>query len=208
MNLTSTEASTRVGNAINRHHKRVTSLLGMEQTRFTTLSVNTSGGTRTVTAQELEKVDRVIDATTATSIIVLEEVSLDYIRTFQTASGRPTKWAVQSIDTDAVVIVFDMTPDATYAMKIDGTAPAATLSGSNEPLIPESYHDILTWSVCAEEFARKDKLDLAQYYELKAKELLQQLQFQFAESYSMDSRQNMRAGRRGRFARVGVWNNG
>jgi len=162
----------------------------METARFTTISQNTAAGTRTITAAEIEKADRVIDATTATSIIVLEEVSLDYIRTFQTSAGRPTKWAAQNTDADSVVIVFDFTPDATYAMRVDGWTTLATLSGSAEPIIPESFHDILTWFVLAEELLRKGKVSEAQAYELKAKELLSDLRFHLADSPSKVTRQN------------------
>ena len=185
-NLSSTEADTRVGNAINAAYRRITSMLGLDTTRFATVSVSTVQGTRAVIVPELEKIDRLIDATSASSIRLLTETSIHELRSYQPTSGPPSRWAVQSTDADSVTVLLDDTPDGIYELQADGYRTMADLSGSDEPIFPESFHDILAWLVIAEELLKKEKDTLAQRYEAKAERLLSDLRFYLADSPTRD----------------------
>lgn len=188
--LSSTTAQTRIGKSINRHYRRVTSLIGMEPIRFVTKSANTTTTQRTVQFTGIEKIDRVIDLTTATALKVLEEVSLHDIRITDPKDAPPTKWATYAHTDDDVTIIMDNAPTAVYALRADGTSSLADISGSTEPAFPESYHDILAWYVIAEELLRKEKPQLAKEYEMRAEKLLSDLRFQVADSPTRRQQQN------------------
>jgi hypothetical protein len=96
MNLQGTDADSRVGVAINRHYKRITSLLGLDQTRFVTRSASTTNGVATVTFTSIEHIDRLLDTTDSDAIRLLPEVSIHTIRGTQPGTGEPTRYAIQA----------------------------------------------------------------------------------------------------------------
>jgi hypothetical protein len=53
--LTSADAILRVGKSLNRHYRRVTSLVGLDTARFVTRTTSVSPGARTATFAEIEK---------------------------------------------------------------------------------------------------------------------------------------------------------
>lgn len=195
-NLSSTEADTRIGKSINRHHRRVTSALGLDPTRFVTRSQSMTVGVKTVTFTEIEKIDRIIDTTDSTSIRPLTETSIHELRSTQPGTGEPGLWAVQSVDADSVTVLFDTVPQSAYSLQADGKTTLSDLSGSDEPVFAESYHDILTFEVIAEELLRKEKIQLAREHSNsdpnnpgKAQVLLNDLRFHLADSPTKDTRQ-------------------
>src|SRR5688572_25581107 len=109
LNLTSSEATTRVGRLVNRKYRRITTKCGMKNTRRVTASMNTVSGTQTMTVTSMEHVDRIIDDS-ASEYFILEEVSYDEIRDKKPVSGRPTKWAVMTQGADSVIVIFDTKP--------------------------------------------------------------------------------------------------
>jgi hypothetical protein len=189
MNLVGTDASTRVGSAINRHNARICAELGLDAIAYVQRTSTTSIGTRTLAFSNIEKIDRIRDATTSASLRFLTEDSFHDLKSMQPGSGAPNKWAVQSVTASTVTVVFDNTPDAEYTIQADGQSTTTDLSGSDVPAIPKSFHDILTWYVLAEEYLRKEKVEIAKAYEIKATELLRALQFKFADSATKDTRQ-------------------
>lgn len=186
--LSSTEATARVGRAVNRHYRRITSTLGLEAARFVTRSATTTNGQQYVTFSEIEKIDRVFD-TTASDARLLTEVSIDRQRTTQASQGQPETWALRNTDADSAVILLDTVPQTAYTLQADGWATLADLSGTDEPVFPESFHDILVWAVIAEELLKKEKDKLAQQYAAKAERLLGELRFHLADSPARDTQQ-------------------
>lgn len=187
--LTSADADTRVGTAINRHYRRITSTLGLDVTRFVTRSTTTTNGVATVSFTEIEKIDRVIDATDSNAIRLLTEVSIHDIRSSQPGTGDPVRYAIQAVDADAITIRLDTLPQTSYSLQADGWTTLSDLSGVQEPVIPESFHDILIWAVIAEEMLKKEKLQLSSMFSQKADELLKDLRFHLADSPTKDTRQ-------------------
>lgn len=188
-NLSSTEADTRIGEAVNRHYRRITASLGLDVTRFVTRSRTTTLGEQAVTFDEIEKIDRLIDTTDATAIRLLKEVGIHQQRSAQPGDGQPSTWAVQTSDADTVTVLLDTVPQTTYSLQADGTTTLADLQGSDAPAFPESFHDILVWSVLEEELLKKEKVTLAETYRAKAEQLLSDLRFVLADSPTRETKQ-------------------
>lgn len=188
-NLTSTDADTRIGKAINRHYRRVTSLLGLNAARFVTRSKGTTIGQQTVVFDEIEKIDRILDATDATAINPLTEIGIDKQRITQPSTGQPTTWALQNTDADSVTVLLDTTSATSYSLQADGWTTLSDLSGTDEPVFPESFHDVLAWYVISEELLKKEKLNLSAEYKSKAEALLSDLRFHLADSPSYSTQQ-------------------
>lgn len=190
-NLTSTEADTRIGNSLNAVYRRVTTSLGLDAARFVTRNASTSIGVRTVTFSSIEKIDRLIDTTDSNNIRLLTEVEIHQIRSTQPSSGAPNTWAPQNMTADGVTVVLDTLPQAVYSLQADGWASVSDLSGTDEPAFPESYHDILAWSVISEELLKKEKDKLAATYQGKAEALLSDLRFYLADSPTRETVQGI-----------------
>ena len=185
--LTQTDSKLRVGKAINRHYRRITSSLGLQTARFVTRSMSTSAGVQTVTFSNIEKIDRLIDTTDSTAIRLIPEVSVHELRSSQPGTGQPERYAIQSTTADTITILMDTSPQDTYSLQADGWATVADLAGDDEPAFPESYHDILVWAVIAEELLKKEKDKLARVYEQKAEVLLADLRFFLADTATRET---------------------
>jgi len=149
-----------------------------------TRSTTTTEGVSTVTFTEIEKIDRIIDATTSTAIRLLTETSIHELRGTQPGTGQPSKWALQNTDADSVTVRLDVVPatGSSYSLQADGWTTLSDLSGSDEPVFPESFHDILAWFVISEELLKKEKAGLAKQYQDRAEQLLADLRFHLADS--------------------------
>lgn len=187
-NLTSTDADTRIGIAINQHYKRVTASLGIDPVRFVTRSANTTNGVSTVAFSDIEDIDRVIDTTDSTNIRKLDKVSLDELRTTQPGDGQASKWALNSTTSTTVTVRLDTVPQSTYSLQADGMTKLGDLSGTDEPVFSESFHDILSYLVIAEELLKKEKIQLAREFSSgdeerpgKAETAIRDLRFKLAE---------------------------
>lgn len=189
--LTSTEATARVGRSINRHYRRITTQLGMDTTRFTTASATFSTFVATKSFSNIEQIDRIRDVTTATDIRLIPEVSLHELRSTTPHSGAPTKWATKTRTSETVTVLFDTAPAVAYNLEADGWRNLADLSGTDEPAFPESFHDILVWSVIAEEMLKKEKDERAIQYQAMADRLLAELRFHMANSPTRVVRQGL-----------------
>lgn len=185
----STETTARVGRAVNATYRRITSMLGLDTSRFVTRSASMTVGVSTVTFTEIEKIDRIIDTTTSTAIRLLTQTSIHEIRSTQPGDSEPIRWALQNTDADSVTVRFDTVPQSAYSLQADGWTTLSDLSGSDEPIFPESFHDILVWYVVSEELLKKEKDKLAGIYAAKAEQLLADLRFYLADSHTQDTRQ-------------------
>lgn len=197
-NLSSTEADTRIGKSINQHYRRVTASLGLDPIRFVTRSVTMTVGQQFVTFTEIEKIDRIIDASDSTAIVLLEERPIHELRSMQPGTGAPTKWALRSTTADDVVVLTDTVPAAgsSWDLQADGTATLGDMSGSDEPIFSESFHDILSFLVIAEELLKKEKVQLAREFASgdedrpgRAENAIKALRFQIADSPTLNIRQ-------------------
>jgi hypothetical protein len=189
MSLTSADAQLRVGAAVNRHYRRITSLLGMETTRIVVVHDVMTVGLATVSFQGIEKIDRIFDVSDPTTRRMVPEVSLHRQRMTPPGTSAPGAWAMQEAGPDYVVVLFDTVPQLAYALQADGWVTRAELVAGDEPLFPASFHDVLTWFALSEELLRKEKTQLATAYEGKAEALLNDLRFHLADTHTRELRQ-------------------
>jgi hypothetical protein len=189
VNLTSTDADTRVGQSINRHYRRITASLGMDATRFVTRTVTTTVGVQAVTFEEIEKIDRILNTTDSSAILLMQEIELHQMRSKQPGTDAPNQWALRDSGASTVTVLLDTIPQSAYTLQADGRAALADLQGDDSPAFPESFHDILPWFVIAEELLKKEKAQLAAAYEAKAERLLSDLRFHLADSPTRETKQ-------------------
>jgi hypothetical protein len=198
LGMTSSTDSTRIGRAINRRYKEITTSLGIKQTsRLTLASKAVTIAQSTVDWTAAEKVIAVYNRA-VTPYVTLEEVSMEELRSempFQT-SDSPTKWATQGIISDIVTILINVIPATGFTLYADTYATASTLSGSNEPAFPESYHDILISAVLVDELLKLEKAPLAVIENSRVTMRLGELRHWFAVSLMKEQYQGTREANR------------
>lgn len=189
-NLSSSTATTRVGRRVNSHYKRVTAELGIAPvTRRTSVTQAATVASPSITFSNIEQVERVIDATT-TPDTILEEVSFDEIRQVEPASSDTvTKFAREALGSTSVTLRFDVKFATTKNITAEGYGKKATLSGTDVPAFPETFHDILVESVLYEEYKKLEDMKSATDSKEEAKRILSQLKLWVATSAYRANRQ-------------------
>jgi hypothetical protein len=183
LNLTSSDALTRIGVNINYRYKRVTSGIGLMPSRRTTVSVASTGGAPDVVLP-LEKLE-IVYCTAGGRRIVLDEVSFDdwrNRRVFGSRAGDPEVFAIQSMDGDSHTVVIDPVPADALTISADGLQSASTLSGSDVPQFPSSFHDVLVDGAIADEYFKMDNQKLARDFEMRFEQRLGDLRYHIAKS--------------------------
>ncbi len=201
LNLSSTDATARIGRVVNERYRWLASSIGMETTVRGTATANTVVGNRSLTFGPkpigVEKLFAVYDATT-TPFTVLDELSFDEMRNRQVGTDPPQRYAIQLMAATSVTILLDCTPATIYTLTADVETTLATLSGLNVPAFPESYHDALIYGAMATELEKMEKYDLAKAQEKRFEERASQLRLFIAKSAYLDFYQGKtaRSGRR------------
>lgn len=174
LNLSSAEAKARIGRNINVRYKRVTSAIGMVTTRREEVNQAATIGNRNITFSGIEKIDAVFRKV-GTKNIGLDEISNDDMRETSLRTEPPTKFCVFSVAPRSVTITLDCIPETTFTLYAHGLADVSTLSSTDSPAFPESFHDILIHGVVADEYRKMEKRDLARenegYFEQRLSDL-------------------------------------
>lgn len=163
LNLTSTTDTARIGRAINRKYREITSSLGIKHTsRRTTVQATFSIGISTLAFTSAEKIVNVFNRN-VTPYKQLDEVTVDELEAMMpfNASDTPTLYAVKQIASDSVTILVNCIPQTAFALYADVYSTAATLSGTDKPVFSESYHDILISAVLVDEYMKLEKPSLS-----------------------------------------------
>lgn len=156
LNLVSAEAMTRIGREINVRYREVTGELGLQTSRRTTVSQDTTIGDRFVTFHDVEKLYDVFDDEDPPSM--LTQVTFTELRDRAAQSGDlPKDYAVAMSDARSVTIFLDKTPETAYTLNADAQSVAAVLADEDEPAFPESFHDVLIEGVIAVELRKQEK---------------------------------------------------
>lgn len=194
LNLSSTDASTRIGRAINRKYRLVTSSIGMQLSRRTTISKVVTVSGSSVTFTNTEKVIEVSNRNVS-PYKTLTELTLEELREQQpyTDSDSPTQYAIKSHAADSVTIELNRIPETAYTLTADVHQAVADLSGTNEPAFPESFHDILIEGVMSDELRKMEKPQLAQIAQNEYQRILSDLRMWIAKSNYFDVFQAKRA---------------
>lgn len=185
LNLTSDEAKSRVGRALNNRYRRITSSIGLDTTRRVEVSSRADIGERTFTFEDIEKLLSVIDRSSG-SDVVLAEVSADEINLLPVRSEPPRNYAVIRNHANTVDIYLDCEPTTEFTLYAKGFENLSTLSGSMEPDFPESFHDTLIFGAIADEYRKMEKVQLARDSETDYERRLSDLRMWIAKSAYMD----------------------
>lgn len=202
LNLTSSEATARLGSYINQRYRRLTSAIGLNTSRRTTATVATVAGTETVTLA-LEKLESVYIPASGTRR-VLSEITYDQLRirnAEQAPSGVPLDYAIVTTGASSVTIALSPVPDSIITIYADGLANASTLSGSDIPDFPADYHDALVFGAVSDELYKMEKYPAAKEFQMQYEQRLAELQMFLAKSAYLsatqgDTRQEIRYLRR------------
>jgi hypothetical protein len=184
LNLTSSAAQTRIGNSINDRHRRITTSLGIILSRRGEVTAATVDDNQYVTFTGIERIDTIIDDNGA----ILDEVSVGEIDDLGAVeTGEPSQYAVYSMDADGVTIKMDVLgPAANETLTATGVLFQATLSGTDEPALPESFHDIVVHGTVADEARKLQKLDIAKDAEEMYEKRIAELRLFLASSIYKD----------------------
>lgn len=160
LNLTSADAIARVGRKLNIRYKRVTTSCGMITSRRTTVSMAASIGVREMVWATLEKVLAISDRSTGVDR-TLDEISFNEMRNEPVVTGQPTKFAIERMGSTTTTIILNCVPATAFTLYADGVVTGGTLSGTQEPAFPESFHDLLVEGVMADELRKMQKVSEA-----------------------------------------------
>lgn len=182
LNLTSTTATTRVGRAINRKYRLVTSAIGLEISRRATVQATCTIGVSTLEFTNVEKIINVFNRA-VTPYLRLTPLTIDELRDLQPYPGnnKPTNYAVIAHTDDSVTIEINRIPQTAIVLYADVHQAVADLSGSQEPAFPESFHEVLIEGVLADEYMKLEKPALAQVSDQRKEKILSDLRLWVAK---------------------------
>lgn len=191
LNLTETAARNRIKTFINERYRRLSTSIGISTVRRSTITFNTVNGTYLYTPSTLIKTFTVIY--TAGSR-VLDQMSLDLIRNIDpdlSQTGSPERFAVVKYGATTEQLHLHPTPDAVYAMTVDGMITGSDLTvDADVPAFPEDFHDALEFGALADELEKLEKYKMAEKYERAFERRLEDLRYFIAKSAYLTHGQN------------------
>lgn len=208
LNLTSDDAKSRVGRDLNTRYRRVTTTIGLQTSRFVQTSKAATIGNRSITFTGVEKLLAVIDKTSGIDV-PLTQITMDEMHITPLRGDPPRKFVVTNMHANTVTIYIDSTPATAFTLYADGQASVTTLSGSQTPDFPESFHDILIFGAMADEYRKMDKPQLAMMAEKDYESRLSDLRMWIAKSAYQETYQGRYSGKNFRWTRdaQSAWDN-
>lgn len=190
LNYTSSDATIRVGRAINRKYKEVTSSINLIVGRRTEVSTVVTMGVRQVVFSGIEKLIAVIDKSSGANRYLGEDSYEEVFNASVAASDLPQRFAVDRQSSRTVTILLDSLPQTAYTLYAEGLETKVTLSGTDEPSFPESFHDILVEGAMADEYRKLDKQVFFKEAQAQYQKRLAELQYFLVKSSYQDILQN------------------
>lgn len=200
MNLTSDEAKSRVARNVNTRYRRATSSIGMQPTRFVQVSATAIIGNRVLTFAGIEKIIAVIDKSSGVDIPVMQ-ITTDEMHITPIKTDPPRKFAVQRMHNGGVDIIVNTIPASNFVLYADGHVVTGTITGTQSPDLPESFHDILVFGAMADEYRKMEKVQLAHDSEEDYERRLSDLRMWIAKSAYLDIYQGRYTGNNFRWTR-------
>lgn len=195
LNLRSQDATDRIGITVNDRYKRITSSIGLNVTRRTTVQTTVTLGVSTVIFSGIEKIISVQSRTTTPSR-TLTELTIDELRMKSPVTATTvTSYAILSMGANTVTIEIDCVPQTAFTLYADGHANLSTLSGTQTPNFPESFHDIIMHGALADEYRKIEKLNFASDSEALYERRLSDLRMWIAKSNYLDIYQTKTSGK-------------
>lgn len=186
LNLTSETAKSRVARELNNRYKRLTSSIGLITSRYATVTGTAEIGNRTMTVNGVEKVNTVVDPTDPDFDVTLTHITTDEMHITPLRSEPPRNYAITRVGSNTVDLLLDCVPVTAFTLSINGVENVSTLSGSDTPSFPESFHDILVWGAMADEYRKMEKLQLMGDAELNYERRLSDLRMFIAKDAYLD----------------------
>lgn len=189
MNLTSAEATARIGEFVNSRYRRVTSSLGLNTSRRAVVSANTVAEQDTL-AFAVEKIELMYHEDDRQ---VMDELTYDAVRAMHVetpATGTPRVYAIMNAGSASVTVLLYPTPAEIAAITVDGLASVTTLSGTDVPAFPANFHDVLVFGAMADEYNKMEKITQSQMSEAQAAQMLSDLRYFLAKSAYLSVTQN------------------
>ena len=186
LNLTSSSSLDRIGREVNDRHRRITSSLGINVTRRITTYATTTIGQTTLTFTGIEKIVNIIDRTNS-PYRYLKEITIEELRNAQPSSNTFCSfYCIVGTTWNSVTVEMDCVPAIAFPLYADCLQNCTVLSGSMEPIFPESFHDILFHGALEDEYLKLEKVKLAQDSGIKYAQRLSDLRMWLAKSSSLD----------------------
>lgn len=201
LNLTSDTARSRVAREINNRYKRITSSIGLVTSRFTSVTALAVIGNRTMTFTGIEKITAVVDKSDPSQDIVLGQLTPDEMHITPIRTEPPRNYAITRMHGTSVEVELDCLPATAFTLYADGYVTVTSLSGSDVPDFPESFHDILVWGVMADEYRKMEKMPLMIDAEQNYEKRLSDLRMFIAKSAYLDIYQGRYNGKAFRWTR-------
>jgi hypothetical protein len=181
VNQSSDEAKERIGRSLNVRYKQVTSAIGLASTRREEIPAVATIGSRYMTFTGVEKLENVFRRV-GTKVYILDELTNDELLDTNIRTEPPHAYTVYSVAPTSVTIKLDCTPTTGFTLYATALQDASSISNTDVPNFPESYHDVLVQGVMADELSRKEKFDQAMVCEKKFESRLSDLRMFVAKT--------------------------
>ena len=192
LNLTSADAITRIGEAVNDRYREVATTLGLATTARSVAVGFTLVDEPYMTFGDVDdgvqKIISVYDDST-TPPRMLDEYTFEDLRDLgkPVAGWPPKRYAIARSDAFSVTILMDVIPDEDdLELTADTLENTIVLSGSDLPLFPEDYHDLLVHGAMAVELYKMEKPQLAERREQQYEKRISDLRMFIAKSAWLD----------------------
>lgn len=117
---------------------------------------------------------------------VLTEETFDWLRN-QPLSTQPAQiYAISRMGSTSVTIYLDCIPTSVFILSADVMQSTVTLSGTDEPLFDQNYHDILVHWGKVPELLKMEKKDLSEAAEKDGQKRLDELRYFIIKSAYLD----------------------
>lgn len=163
LNLTSTDAETRIKDEVNEVYREFVSSMGMDTSIRGVTTATTTADSRYVTFGAEDRVIKLLSvflpsAVAAPPYSVLTSCTFDELRNTSPGTWPPTRYAISRMGADTVEIFLDCTaPADAQTLHADCLLASDTMDDGDSPTFPENFHDMLVHGVMAIELDKMEK---------------------------------------------------
>ncbi len=185
MNLTSSDATTRIEEEVNDMFKQLMTECGVDTIARTTATASTAIDDRYMTFTNVLKLLSVYN-TNYDPYIVLSQMSFQELRNQIPGTDPAQEYAISLTGATTCQIFLSSIPSSVYELTADVIATVDTMSGDDEPAFPENFHIALVYGVMAEEYDKMEKPDMATKFQGKYETQRGKLMYWLAKSAYKD----------------------
>ena len=197
MRLTTADATTRIGQRVNKRYRRVRRAVGLNDVRRKTFSFPLALNTRTQTVNGIQKLNAIVDNTDTSAPRILYEILDSEMDEVVPTENWPERWSVKRVGAMVVTIKLDTNPTEARTLDVTGDQSPVTLVGGAIPDFPEDFHEILVIGAKADEYRKAEKIPLARDEDKAFDDMLAELRYYMATRQMVDIQQGKRSARTG-----------